>query len=230
MAQFFAWFLTLQMIIVSLFLPTPKELKPTTITYNGNTYKNCFIDDSYETVKYYPFMHGSQPNEFYELENNWIYKAEYDELNFFTPLSYYLYCPESDWQQWHDYYADSDNFSYKVEITKTDGDLIKAVPSDGFDGEIFDKAIEYSMSFFKSPKKALRQRIVAIEAKTELTVDCVDVSKISNDGMFYSRVSYFRIENKLYSYFDFYETFSSKGLLMYEVPSYINNYLIDFVK
>lgn len=186
--------------IISLFMPpneTPKEPEIETVTFDGVTYKNYFLEENLFFVEKHNFytqdpdyttsifgmLYPEQGDMYYKVANDWLYKGQ--KMSGDTNISEKLFCPEEKWDEYKAYYSNAENYNYSYfesnyetspndrHITVTDVETFNRLLGDEWD--IRDNT----------------QSIVKISDSEEYHT--FFLKKVSKDGIFYGKSDKFAV-------------------------------------
>lgn len=210
--------------IISIFMPTdetPKEPEIKTVTFDGITYKNHFIEEYLFLVEDFNF-YNQEPDyreDFYKLDNGFLYNGHTQQYD--SGISALLYCTEEKWNEYKAYYSDSENFDYSYfesHYHTSPNDKTITVS----DGETFNKLLGDEWDIRDNT-----QSIVKISDSAEY--HSFFLKKTSKDGLFYGNSDEFVIyEGRVYhkgthigQYHEIY---------LYILDSEIETYVADILK
>ena len=186
--------------IIMPFLPEEQpEIK--TVTFDGVTYKNCFIDEKLFIIENFNF-HGEEADygeDFYKITDNIIYKGHTQTYSDTFGISEFLYCTEEDWEALKTFYADPDNFNYYCRTyTNSYSQAEKKQLESVLDGNIFRQILGEA----KDVREDSYSYVTTIPRDDERkTIEFVMESK---DGLFYAdSIRYVVYEGTVYHEYDY---------------------------
>jgi len=218
-------------------------MTPTSVTIDGVTYRSGFYGDLFPLFGQVGQI-GSETLGDEILYDDGLHKFKRVEFEGHDWVHSYVggttggtvYCAESEWEQTHDYYADSANFIYYCggkPYTSEEGDEYPQIDAQKFD-ELFAFGEEYDYKPFdeRSNERAMQ---IAYRLPEEAFEKGLKFTKASNDGYFKVGGSheYFVHDDKLILVF-YHDGGRDNGgikeVVAIDVPDELGQYFIDLME
>ncbi len=164
----------------------PEKPEVSTVTFDGVTYKNHFIEEYLFLTEDFNF-HNQEPDygeNFYKIGEDFLYNG-YTQQYSWSGISGLLYCPEEKWDEYKAYYSDPENFDYcyfESHYQTSPNDRYITIP----DGETFNRLLGDERYI-----KANNQSTVIISDSEECYT--FFLKKESKDGIFYGKSDEFAV-------------------------------------
>lgn len=236
MTRFLSMLFSIFMFFFSWLIPaeTPgeKPFDPHIIEINGITYQNGFVPQDMhfnkkydvDTVKpvYSQFALPKAIN-YYPFEDNWIIRGE--SATWDTSAQSVVYCPVDEWEKFHSYYADPNNYNYCFTVQIDFGNNTKYEIPD-VDMEMFERIIQFDKDNGYGTNSSNKAETITLPISHD---DNVRFYQYSKDGMFYNHTTQFTVyEDHVYYY-----RYSNMAVGQDEVsvlPEEMENYILSLLE